>query len=131
MNCDYECECDSKRGEPLPRAARLMRGHYQLVRAFVAQHQATVPSLRDLANILGVLSGFQPDMWPLVHPGLHHNPDPDPHLHWMTQDGYPSKVYIQWFRVIDAYYANNTLPLNVTTIDIADIKSRIMVHVTA
>ncbi len=44
------------------------------------------------------------------------------------QDGYPSKVYIQWFRVIDAYYANNTLPLNVTTIDIADIKSRIMVR---
>ena len=46
----------------------------------------------------------------------------------MSQDGYPSKVYIQWFRVIDAYYANNTLPLNVTTIDIADIKSRIMVR---
>ena len=44
------------------------------------------------------------------------------------QDGYPSKVYIQWFRVIYAYYENNTLPLNVTTIDIADIKSTIMVR---
>ena len=44
------------------------------------------------------------------------------------QDGYPAKVFIQWFRVIDAYYTNNTLPLNVTTIDIADIKSTIQVR---
>ena len=37
-------------------------------------------------------------------------------------------MFIKWFRVIYAYYENNTLPLNVTTIDIADIKSTIMVR---
>ncbi len=55
----------------------------------------------------------------------------DPTENPALQDGYPSKVFIKWFRVICAYYENNTLPLNVTTIDIADIKSTIMVRSAA